>query len=793
MSIFIEASSAKEASERARLRDPESQTKVTKVSEGKYEVTSYYGPSGSSGPVHTYTEQHAGEIGLTPTQKGNLAKQYNMDSVESIIVGPGGEATITGTIKTVPEKPKEVPGNKPQIPMIHTFPGIFPPAPVNLGTRTDIYPEEKKEIPPSSIKPQPRPTAIGDPNIKYGIFAPIVSYSESATKAFFSGVETAPFEPSVKTSVSSGLPGLGEIEMQKPEWAEDVPKTIGGLIGYGASAAIWIAPVKIPKIFSKAKIPLESLNFAEESEAAAGKVRYGATTIIYGEGEIGEKLISGSYIPKPVKSALIPTGDELAGIAKTSEKVKGIQKPVEMKSYFKLKPEGDEFKVVMYSDMRYFPKAMANREDVAFLTKAKGSIDKDVVKIENTQSRIFRDTFGQRTLSGISASKTYGGISGSSILKISESEGGLIHVGSLSSDVIISGQKPDIMKRNAISAGLAAKNEYRGIKGYGELWAEGAYSKEDVTRLLNRKGFSESGQVRLGKIMQAEEYKGLHSELIGKSGLNKKLSAGKAVSAGNRPVSLLEREMGIASIPELNHKNLSLLKNLPKPIESGLPGKAVSAGKIVSLERESSTGILSGLKSGLKMKSSEKSGYAQGVKITGKSLLNLGTGMKTKEKTKQAEMVKLLSVQNLLSGQRQAQETRQAQKQKSELRILNILKIPVSLKQPISKIFGEGGSPHVPVPDIPMVLGRRKGAPLQWGHRKRKSGRKAGRRKTYIEKSILSDLLSVTESQLRFKGRATHPRPTKKVWASAERSGFLRVPTVEMMHSKFRKIRRRIL
>jgi len=52
-----------------------------------------------------------------------------------------------------------------------------------------------------------------------------------------------------------------------------------------------------------------------------------------------------------------------------------------------------------------------------------------------------------------------------------------------------------------------------------------------------------------------------------------------------------------------------------------------------------------------------------------------------------------------------------------------------------------------------------------------------------IKKSLLADLLSVTESHAWF-GKATHPKPTKSIWKLGERTLFMRLPTRELMRRK---------
>lgn len=52
-----------------------------------------------------------------------------------------------------------------------------------------------------------------------------------------------------------------------------------------------------------------------------------------------------------------------------------------------------------------------------------------------------------------------------------------------------------------------------------------------------------------------------------------------------------------------------------------------------------------------------------------------------------------------------------------------------------------------------------------------------------IKKSLLADLLSVTESHAWF-GKATHPKPTKQIWKLGEKTLFMRVPTKELLSFK---------
>lgn len=59
-----------------------------------------------------------------------------------------------------------------------------------------------------------------------------------------------------------------------------------------------------------------------------------------------------------------------------------------------------------------------------------------------------------------------------------------------------------------------------------------------------------------------------------------------------------------------------------------------------------------------------------------------------------------------------------------------------------------------------------------------------------LEKTLLADLLSVMESQLKF-GKATHPRPTKRIWSYARKTLFLDIPTKELLNYKIYKKRKK--
>jgi hypothetical protein len=89
----------------------------------------------------------------------------------------------------------------------------------------------------------------------------------------------------------------------------------------------------------------------------------------------------------------------------------------------------------------------------------------------------------------------------------------------------------------------------------------------------------------------------------------------------------------------------------------------------------------------------------------------------------------------------------------------------------------KGGIPGIP--EVPSFKMAGKPADLGFGKGFSMKAFKFGGADTGMKKAFLSDLLSVTKSQLIF-GKATHPKLSPTEWKEASRSFFVNVPTVEL-------------
>ena len=92
--------------------------------------------------------------------------------------------------------------------------------------------------------------------------------------------------------------------------------------------------------------------------------------------------------------------------------------------------------------------------------------------------------------------------------------------------------------------------------------------------------------------------------------------------------------------------------------------------------------------------------------------------------------------------------------------------------------------PITPTPVIPLLFGDDE--PLMIRKKKKKPKQKAKYRDEpkIAEKAFLADLISVTGTQARYKGKATHPPLTEEMWKLGEETGFVRMPTVELLKEK---------
>jgi len=86
------------------------------------------------------------------------------------------------------------------------------------------------------------------------------------------------------------------------------------------------------------------------------------------------------------------------------------------------------------------------------------------------------------------------------------------------------------------------------------------------------------------------------------------------------------------------------------------------------------------------------------------------------------------------------------------------------------------------VPPLSLSMPRKSARGKRYVVGKRKKRRKSGR---YWEKTLLASPFLVEESYIKY-GKATHPKPTKKLWKMGYRTMF-KIPTVELMGKKNRR------
>jgi hypothetical protein len=103
----------------------------------------------------------------------------------------------------------------------------------------------------------------------------------------------------------------------------------------------------------------------------------------------------------------------------------------------------------------------------------------------------------------------------------------------------------------------------------------------------------------------------------------------------------------------------------------------------------------------------------------------------------------------------------------------------ISIKEP---------TPPEPVPPVPPPIFPTRGEKKKYiktPRLKRKRRIKLGKPKKPIKKTVFAGFWKVQESLIKY-GKATHPRPTKKIWKMGERLGW-RIPTVELIKEKEKK------
>jgi len=101
-------------------------------------------------------------------------------------------------------------------------------------------------------------------------------------------------------------------------------------------------------------------------------------------------------------------------------------------------------------------------------------------------------------------------------------------------------------------------------------------------------------------------------------------------------------------------------------------------------------------------------------------------------------------------------------------------------------------TPVTPITTPPILHGIGEGKPKKRKGKttKKKKPRKKKKSKRH-KKTLLAEPFSVQESQIRF-GKATHPKPTKKIWEMGFKTGW-KIPTVELMKKKSKKRKKRRL
>ncbi len=153
-----------------------------------------------------------------------------------------------------------------------------------------------------------------------------------------------------------------------------------------------------------------------------------------------------------------------------------------------------------------------------------------------------------------------------------------------------------------------------------------------------------------------------------------------------------------------------------------------------------------------------------------------------------SRMLKITHTPATTEVSRQVMGTSASQAQAQEQALVSGLKIPqVSIQRHLLKTkltTGTGARIIVPPPTIIPRGGRGRKPPkkLKFLEFELEDERK-GKKKRILRKGLLADLFSVQQTHA-WGLRATHPAPTPKMWEQAERTGFMHVPTVEMMKRK---------
>ncbi|RKX48347.1 MAG: hypothetical protein DRP25_07540, partial [Thermotoga sp.] len=300
-----------------------------------------------------------------------------------------------------------------------------------------------------------------------------------------------------------------------------------------------------------------------------------------------------------------------------------------------------------------------------------------------------------------------------------------------------------------------------------------------------------SGKVPLSSLFKTEQ-------------LTKIIPPRPPLETGELPIEFRTPLVPILVSKKISIKPFSALKTEPKAYElKGLPKVSTKGGTLLLLPPKLKTKTIQKLKQKVKLRQIQRQRTRQlqlkKLKLEMESLKKLKLNSLTLRKIIPSSLEKLKSKSILTSLQ--SLKTKQLQRQRLRLRQIVVQKpIPhsklklrsLSITIPSLKLKGITATktkmteistipispPPVGKPRLGLPSGKKVSLTV-----KRRKGRKTKRKKW--RKTLLASPFAVEESYIKF-GKATHPKPTRKLWKMGYRTMF-KIPTVELMGKKNRR------
>ncbi|RLF43420.1 MAG: hypothetical protein DRN18_00075 [Thermoplasmata archaeon] len=347
-------------------------------------------------------------------------------------------------------------------------------------------------------------------------------------------------------------------------------------------------------------------------------------------------------------------------------------------------------------------------------------------------------------------------------------------------------ESPKYVQRPAWMKGFTASEEFAlPTKGFGKIVEPKGFTFRGGRKpsfLTPIKG-KPTGKVPLSSLYKTEQ-------------LTKIIPPRPPLETGELPPEFKTPLIPILVSKKISIKPFSALKTEPKAYElKGLPKVSTKGGTLFLLPPKLKPKTVQKQKLKLKLIQRQRTKQLQlkKLKLEMKSLSKTKVGSLSLIKTKVSTSLKRKTAPVLKMKQLQGQKLRLRQivvqkpilRSRLKLRSLSITIPSLKLKgitASKTKLTEISTIPISPPPVGKPKLGLPSGKKVSLTV-KRRRGRKTKRRKW--RKTLLASPFAVEESYIKF-GKATHPKPTKKLWKVGYRTMF-KIPTVELMKKGRRK------